>query len=275
MGLASYRYSTLITRLVFPRTIWRMADDWRGATPRIGLTTYRERAAWGVWDEPADLLPATYSDEIGAAGGAALLLPPAASDPASSADACLDGLHGLVLTGGADVDPGRYAAERHARTGPARPDRDEWETALALAALRRGLPLLAICRGMQVLNVALGGDLEQHLPDVVGHDEHCPVVGQHGRHEVHLAPGTRIGAALGEWTRVATYHHQAVRTLGTGLRATGWADDGTVEAMECPGAAWVVAVQWHPEVHDGAPLFAAFVAAAAAYRSRHSPVGAS
>lgn len=234
--------------------------------PRIGLTTYRDPAAWGVWNEPADLLPASYADSIAGAGGVALLLPPSAIDVDRAAAAVLDGLHGLVLTGGADVDPELYSAERDAHTGVARPDRDAWEIALAHAALERDLPLLAICRGLQVLNVALGGDLVQHLPDVVGTDLHCPVVGEHGRHDVSFAAGSRVGRTFGAGATVATYHHQSVGRVATGLVPTGWASDGTVEALERTGQGWVVAVQWHPEVHDGAPLFADFVAAAA----RHS-----
>lgn len=233
--------------------------------PRIGLTTYREPARWGVWDEPADLLPVSYSASIEGVGAAPLLLPPARSELVG---AVLDGLHGLVITGGADVDPARYDAERDSRTGPARPDRDGWELALIRAALDRDLPLLAVCRGMQVLNVAMGGALVQHLPDVVGHEAHCPSIGVHARHTVMLADGSRVAASLGQRADVATYHHQAVGRLGRELVAAGWADDGTVEAVELPTAHWVVGVQWHPEVAGGAPLFAAFVAAAAAYRDQ-------
>jgi putative glutamine amidotransferase len=242
--------------------------------PRVGLTTYREAASWGVWNEPADLLPASYADEVDAAGAVAVLLPPSAQDVQRAAEAVLDGLHGLVLAGGADVDPARYGAQRDRHTGAARADRDGWEFVLAQLAVRRGLPLLAICRGMQVLNVALSGDLAQHLPDLVGHDGHCPTVGAHGRHDVRLAPASRIGALLGQQASVATYHHQGVLRLGDGLAATGWAADGAVEAVELPGGAWVVGVQWHPEVHDGAALFAGFVAACAAYRDHLATVGA-
>lgn len=231
--------------------------------PRVGLSTYRERAAWGVWDEPVDLLPATYADAVTDAGAAALLLPPSRPGSASAA-AVLDGLDGLVLTGGADVDPARYGAEPHSRFGGAREDRDGWETELARAALDRGLPVLAICRGLQLLNVTLGGDLLQHLPDAVGHEGHRPTVGRHGRHDVRTAAGSRVGRLLGDCTTVATYHHQAIDRLGACLTATAWADDGTVEAVEHDSAAWVVGVQWHPEVHDGAALFAGFVAACAA-----------
>jgi putative glutamine amidotransferase len=236
--------------------------------PRVGLTTYREPAAWGVWNEQADLLPASYADAVVAAGAVALLLPPAARDDLpGAAAAVLAGLDGLALAGGADVDPARYDAERDVHTGPARPDRDAWELTLVRVALERGMPILAICRGMQVLNVALGGDLVQHLPDAVGHDLHCPTVGQHTRHQVRLAPQSKAGALLGEATSVATYHHQGVDRLGARLVATGWAQDGTVEALEHEDAAWVLGVQWHPEVHDGQALFAAFVGACERYRA--------
>jgi putative glutamine amidotransferase len=231
--------------------------------PRVGLTTYRERASWGVWDETADLLPTSYADAVAAAGGAPLLLPPATPAAATSA---LEGLHGLVLTGGADVDPDRYGATTDDRTGPVRPDRDEWELALVAAAIQRDVPLLGVCRGMQVLAVALGGTLVQHLPEVVGNESHRPTVGVHGRHAVRLAAGSRLAALLGERTEVATYHHQAVDRLPDSVRATGWADDGTVEAFELHAAGWGIGVQWHPEVHDGAALFRAFVQACASWR---------
>jgi len=226
--------------------------------PRIGATTYREPARWGVWCEPADLLPTAYARAIEAAGGLPTLLPPVAAD---LADTALDGVHGLLLAGGADVAPELYAAQRDVRTGPARDDRDAWEIALVHAALARDLPILAVCRGMQVLNVALGGDLIQHLPDAVGTDLHCPVVGEHGRHSVEVAADSGLAAILGTRTDIATYHHQAVHRLGAGLSATAWATDGVVEAVELRGHTWVHGVQWHPEAHDGHALFAAFVAA--------------
>ena len=234
--------------------------------PRIGLTTYRETAAWGVWNEAADLLPSSYADAVALAGGLPMLLPPAAlDDPARAAAVAVAGLDGVVLAGGADVDPARYQADRDEHTGPARTNRDTWELALTAAALDRDLPVLAICRGMQVLNVALGGDLVQHLPDVVGHTGHCPVVGKHGRHAVLLASGTRIEGMLGRSADVPTYHHQGVGRLGAGLVASGWADDGVVEAVELASARWVVGVQWHPEVADGAPLFRGFINACREY----------
>jgi putative glutamine amidotransferase len=229
---------------------------------RIGLTTYRETAAWGVWHESADLLPATYADAISAAGGAPMLLPPSAAEPGIDvqANVVLDGVHGVVLTGGPDVDPARYGAEAHPQTGPARVGRDSWELALTRAALVRRLPVLAICRGMELLNVALGGTLVQHLPDVVGSTMHCAVVGQHAPHDVRLEPASRLGSVLGPAVSAASYHHQGVDVLGDGLVATGWASDGVVEAVELDGDGWVVGVQWHPEVADGAQLFLEFVA---------------
>jgi putative glutamine amidotransferase len=246
------------------------------ATPvRIGLTSYREPAAWGVWNEAADLLPASYADAIAVAGAVPLLLPPVVGLPdlAAAAEATVEGLDGLLLSGGPDVEPSRYSAEADPHTGPARTQRDSWEIALTLAARRRDMPLLGVCRGMQVLAVALGGSLEQHLPDAVGSDSHLPTVGVHGRHPVSFAPGSRLASVIGLQTDVATYHHQAVDRLPAEGQAIGWAPDGTVEAFEVCGAAWTFGVQWHPEVHDGDALFADFVAAAAVWREQHRTVG--
>jgi len=236
--------------------------------PRVGITTYREGAVWGVWGQAADLLPTSYSDAVASGGGVPILVAPAAlTDPEGAARVVVDGLHGLVLAGGGDVDPARYGADRDPHTGPPRSDRDDWELALAHAALELRVPILAICRGMQVFNVALGGDIIQHLPDVVGHDGHCPVVGRHGRHDVHMTSGSRVADLLGARATVATYHHQAVGRLGESLTATAWTDDGTVEAIEHEGVPWAVGVQWHPEVHDGSALFTGFVAACIAHRN--------
>jgi putative glutamine amidotransferase len=245
----------------------------RDLPPRVGVTTYREQAAFGVWNEPADLLPTTYADAIVAAGGVPMLLPPASASGAleRAAESVLEGLHGLVLSGGADVDPARYDAARDPHTGPARSDRDAWEIALVSAALQRDLPLLGVCRGMQVLAVALGGTLVQHLPDVVRNDLHSPTVGVHGRHGVRLADGSRIAGWLGNRTDVATYHHQAVDRLPAAVEVNGWADDGTIEAFEICDATWAIGVQWHPEVHDGLALFSALVAASTAWRDAEVP----
>ena len=228
-------------------------------TPRVGMPTYVETARWGAWDRPAALLPHSYVTAIAGAGGLPVLLPPA--DPGAAGRA-LDGLDALVLTGGADVDPARYGADRDPATQPPRPDRDAWEAALAAAALDRDLPLLAICRGAQVLNVALGGTLDQHLPALVGHDGHLPEPAVLGATRVRLAPGTPVSAILGAEVKVPCYHHQSIRRLGRDMTAAGWADDGTIEAAVVTGRLFAVAVQWHPEDGDDPRLFRALVAAA-------------
>jgi putative glutamine amidotransferase len=238
----------------------------RTPAPRIGLTSYRARAQFGVWDESSDLLPAAYTDVVASAGGVALLLPP--TDPAL-ADDVLEGLHGLVITGGPDVDPSRYHAALGGHTDPPQPGRDAWELALTAAALARGLPLLGVCRGMQVMAVALGGTLCQHLPDVVGNDSHRPTLGAYGRHSVRLAQGSRLAGLLGTHAVVATHHHQAVDQLPASATATGWADDGTLEAFEVVCPSWATAVQWHPEVYEGEALFRGFLSACAAWRMEH------
>ena len=228
-------------------------------TPRIGLTSYREVAEWGVWQQSADLLPATYAEAVRRVGGAPLLLPPGGAE--AEAHAIVAGLDGLLLAGGSDIDPLRYGAERDPHTGPPRGDRDGTELTLLAAALAAGLPVLGVCRGMQVLNVYFGGTLIQHLPDVVGSEVHCPTVGAHGEHSVRMADQGRVAAAMGARADVATYHHQGIERLGEGLVAVGWADDGTIEAVEVAGEPWVVGVQWHPEVSGAGELFEHFIAA--------------
>jgi putative glutamine amidotransferase len=235
--------------------------------PRIGLSTYREIASWGAWQSLADVLPANYAAGLEAAGGLPMLLPPLTPDPAV-VEGVLDGLHGLLLTGGGDVDPASYGAERDPSTGPARPDRDAWELALARAAELRGMPLLGVCRGMQVLAVAHGSSLVQHLPDLVGNLSHGPTVGVHGRHDVRVASGSRLAGIVGERIVVATYHHQSVADPAPPLVATAWADDGTIEALERPEGEWTLGVQWHPEVIGGEELFEAFVEACRAWVRR-------
>ena len=227
--------------------------------PVVGVTTYREPAQWGVWHESADLLPASYADAVAGAGAVPLLLPPAAAgddDTHAAAESVVDALDGLVLAGGADVDPSRYGAERSPRTGPPAPERDAWELALIEAALVSGTPLLGICRGMQLLNVALGGTLVQHL------DGHAEVVGVFGGHPVKPVPGTLYGDIAPEETTVPTYHHQAVDRLGEGLVPSAYAADGTVEAVELPPADWVLGVQWHPEMGEDLRVMRALVRAA-------------
>ncbi|MGP2436488.1 gamma-glutamyl-gamma-aminobutyrate hydrolase family protein [Streptomyces sp. JW3] len=225
--------------------------------PLIGVSTYLEaEVRWGVWELPAALLPAGYPALVRRAGGLAALLPPDAPEHAAAVVARLDG---LVIAGGPDVDPARYGAERDPRTGPPAEARDAWELALIEAALAARLPLLGVCRGMQLLNVALGGTLVQHL---AGHAE---VVGVFGGHPVEPVPGTRYAGIVPETAPVPTYHHQAVDRLGTGLVASAHAADGTVEAVELPAAVgWVLGVQWHPEMGEDVRVMRALVAAAAA-----------
>jgi putative glutamine amidotransferase len=224
--------------------------------PLIGISTYLEAGVrWGVWELDAALLPVGYPRLVQRAGGLAAMLPPDAPEQAAAAVARLDG---LVVAGGPDVDPVRYGAERDPRTGPPAPERDLWELALIEAALAARIPLLGICRGMQLLNVALGGTLVQHL------DGHAEVVGVFGRHAVKPVPGTVYAGIVPEETTVPTYHHQAVDRLGAGLVASAYAEDGTVEAVELsPGAGWVLGVQWHPEMGEDLRVVGALVRAAA------------
>jgi putative glutamine amidotransferase len=241
--------------------------------PVIGISAYCQQARWGTWDLPAVLLPRRYADMVARAGGVPVLLPPL--EGITGAAGRLDG---LVLSGGGDIDPARYGAERGTATGPALPERDEAELQLGRHALASGLPLLGICRGLQVINVALGGTLHQHLPDLVDHEGHSPEPGGYGTHKVSVAPGSRLHAALGRTeAAVPTHHHQAIDKLGAGLVATAWADDAVIEAVELAGAAensredarFMVAVQWHPEAGDDPGLFTALIAAARDYGSGH------
>ncbi len=236
----------------------------------IGLTTYAEPAAMLVWQREFAMLHATYVAATERAGGLAVLLPPQyAGAQSAGAEEVLDRLDGLVLTGGADVDPLRYGQVPGERTSRPRALRDEWETALARGALERDLPLLAICRGLQVVNVALGGSLHQHLPDLTGHDGHQPSPGVFGAVDVRTEPGTRTAGLIGAGARVSCHHHQALARLAPGLTVTARAQDGTVEAAEVHGQSFAVGVQWHPEEDSGdTRLFAALVDAAGRYRER-------
>lgn len=235
--------------------------------PIVGLTTYLQQAQTGVWDVRASFLPAVYLEGVTLAGGIATLLPPQPVDD-TVVERVLDGLDGLVVTGGRDVDPAAYGQAPHERTDEPARDRDAWEFALVRGALARELPLLGICRGAQVLNVALGGTLHQHLPDVVGHYQHQLGNAVFNTSSIKTVPGTRLAALIGESTDAQCYHHQAIAELGTGLMATAWDTDGVIEAFELPGSTFVVAVQWHPEERlDDLRLFAGVVSAAAAHAS--------
>ncbi|MET9907811.1 gamma-glutamyl-gamma-aminobutyrate hydrolase family protein [Streptomyces sp. NPDC006476] len=224
------------------------------ARPLIGVSTYLEAGArWGVWELEAALLPVGYPRLVQRSGGLAAMLPPDEQEQAAATVARLDA---LVIAGGPDVDPARYGAERDPRTGPPAHARDTWELALIDAALSAGVPLLGICRGMQLLNVALGGTLVQHV------EGHAEVVGVFGRHTVKPVPGTRYAEAVPEETSVPAYHHQAVDRLGAGLVPSAYAEDGTVEAVELPAAdGWALGVQWHPEMGEDSRVMRALVRA--------------
>src|SRR3954452_22760054 len=195
--------------------------------PVIGITTYEETARWGVWNCPAVLVPADYVHKVSAAGGVPVLLPPLPGDVE-----VLDRLDALVVAGGADVDPARYGADRSPRTGPSQTHRDDAELALLAGALDRDLPVLGICRGLQLLTVLRGGTLVQHLPDVVGSDVHVPSPGTYGDNEVRIEPGSTLAGLLGADAPWACHRPEPVDALGEGLTAVAWAADGTIEAAE-------------------------------------------
>jgi putative glutamine amidotransferase len=221
--------------------------------PIVGISTYVERAHWSVWDSPVALVPLSYVGSVLAAGGIPVLLPTVTND----ADV-LSAIGALVLIGGADVHPSRYGRPVHNRTVTT-PQRDQSEFALLRDALGRGLPILGVCRGMQLLNVAFGGTLIQHLPDP-RRMAHQPGPAKYGTNRVRLAATSRLASVLDDEVQVRCHHHQGISRLGAGLRAVGWASDGTIEAIELPGERFVVGVQWHPEVHDtDNRLFAALV----------------
>jgi gamma-glutamyl-gamma-aminobutyrate hydrolase PuuD len=204
-----------------------------------------------------------YVEAIERAGGRALLVPPTTE----GIDETLDALDGLLFSGGSDLDPSTYGQEAHPETNGTRPDRDRGELALLSAALQRDMPVLAVCRGSQVLNVARGGDLVQHLPDVIGDERHKHTPGVFADHDVRVEPTSRVGELLGERAPVKSHHHQGYGKIGEGLREVAWADDGTVEALEDPEKRFAVGVLWHPEAGEDAALFEALVEQARAYRA--------
>lgn len=227
--------------------------------PRVGVTTYYQEGSWGVWRSMGAIVPSAYVEAVASAGGAPVLLPPVGID-----DDVLEILDGLMIIGGPDIDPSQYGAEPHPETDP-KPLRDDFEIGLARAALARDLPLLAICRGAQILNVAMGGTLHQHLPEITDRaHEYRPSPGEYGRVEFTTEPGSICRGLLGERAWSPCYHHQALDRVADGLSVTATADDGTIEVVEADGSAWVVGVQFHPEENRGDPrLFEGFIAALA------------
>jgi putative glutamine amidotransferase len=236
------------------------------ARPVIGITTYVVPAQWGTWELDAALIPLMYVEALERGGARPLLVPPSLD----GVDETLDALDGVLFSGGSDLDPELYGQEAHSETVGIVPQRDRAELALLEAALARDMPVLAICRGSQVLNVARGGDLVQHLPDVLGHEEHKHTPGVFADHGVAIERGTRLEALLGQRVPVKSHHHQGFGRLGSGLRASARADDGTIEAVEDPEHRFAVGVLWHPEAEEDAVLFEGLVAAAKEYRAARS-----
>jgi putative glutamine amidotransferase len=228
------------------------------------------RAQWGVWDRRAALLPVSYIGAIQRAGGLALMIPPDA-ELEDNPDQALDVIDGLILAGGDDIDPSAYGAERHPMTKHTVPERDRAELALARRAIERDMPVLGICRGMQLLNVALGGTLRQHVPDLVGHTGHRRNPGsfENSDHDVQLDAGSMAARAAGEELHpTKSHHHQSVDVLGEGLVITGFSTlDQLPEAIEAPARRFVLGVQWHPEADEKSRVVGALVAQAREYRA--------
>jgi putative glutamine amidotransferase len=225
--------------------------------PLVGITAQVERVRWGMWDAPVTLLRQRYVEAVHAGGGRAVVVPPSVV----GVDRVVAALDGLVLAGGADLEPSLYGARREPETERTEPDRDAGERALLAAASEAGLPVLGICRGMQLMVAMSGGRLHQHLPKVVGHDGHRPAPGVYGEHPVRTVPGTRLAELLGPTATVPSYHHQGIADPGT-LSVSARAEDGTIEAVERPDAAFHLGVLWHPEASDDRRLFRALAAAA-------------
>lgn len=245
-----------------------MTEPNNGARPRIALTTYYQEGSWGVWHATAAIVPGAYVEGVARAGGTPVLLPPLGTDPN-----VLEMVDGLVVVGGVDVDPKFYGAEPHERTS-SQPSRDEHDIALTRRALEMGLPLFAICRGAQILNVALGGTLIQHLPDVnPAAAQYQPEPGKYGRVQFFTEPGSLCADLLGESAESPCYHHQALDKIADELVVTARAQDGTVEAVETTADAWTLGVQFHPEENrQDVRLFDGFVSAAREY-ARHRDIG--
>ena len=236
------------------------------ASPVIGVTAYVERARWGAWDVPAVLVPYDYVRMLEAAGARPLVVPPSTD----AVEETLDVLDGLLISGGPDLDPALYGADAHEATDEPRTARDAGELALLTAALERDLPVLAVCRGSQLLNVARGGDLVQHLPETIGHEGHKHEPGTFSEHGVEVKAGTRLGSLVGGHAPVHSHHHQGFGRVGEGLVETAWADDGSLEGIEDPTRRFALGVLWHPEAGEDTALFEALVDEARRYRAERS-----
>ncbi len=249
--------------------------DGASSRPLIGLSAYRQPVAWGPWERDVAFVPGTYVDVVTRAGGQPVIVPPLSGSedgdhgpgPTDGLDGMCGVLDGLVLVGGGDLVPDSYGQPADPRTTGTSEARDSLELELVRRALDLGVPVLAVCRGMQVLNVALGGDLVQHLPDRTGSTAHLTALGTFSPIMVSTEPGSRVRSLCGERTEVRCHHHQAVDRLGRGLRPTAYSEDGVVEATELEGEAFVVGVQWHPEEPGDARLFEGLVKAARGRRA--------
>jgi putative glutamine amidotransferase len=230
--------------------------------PLIGITSYAEEIRWGVWTEEAALVPLAYVRAVEHAGGRPLVVPPSED----GLEETLDALDGVIFSGGGDLDPDLYGAEPHEETDMPRTERDAAELRLLEAALDRDMPVLAICRGSQLLNVARGGDLEQHLPEAVGHEQHRHDPGSFSDHDVKVAADSRLGGLLGDRAPVKSHHHQGYGRIGSGLREVAWAEDGVVEGLEDADKRFALGVLWHPEEGEDFALFQGLVEEARRYR---------
>jgi putative glutamine amidotransferase len=233
--------------------------------PVVGITTYVTNAAWGYWELEAALIPADYVHAVERAGGRPMLIPPSSE----GIDETLDAVDAIIFSGGSDLDPATYGEEAHPETFGVHPERDAAELALLTRALERDMPVLGICRGIQVLNVARGGDLNQHVPDIVGNDRHKHnPPGVFSDHDVKIEAGTKLASVFGGETDVKSHHHQGIRRLGEGLVESAHADDGTIEAIEDPAKRFALGVLWHPEAGEDLKLFEALVEQAREYREQ-------
>jgi len=230
--------------------------------PLIGITSYAEEIRWGVWTDDAALVPLAYVRAVEHAGGRPLVVPPSED----GLEETLDALDGVIFSGGGDLDPDLYGAEPHEETDMPRTERDAAELRLLEAALDRDMPVLAICRGSQLLNVARGGDLEQHLPEAVGHEQHRHDPGSFSDHDVKVAADSRLGGLLGDRAPVKSHHHQGYGRIGSGLREVAWAEDGVVEGLEDADKRFALGVLWHPEEGEDFALFQGLIEEARRYR---------